>query len=98
MQRHEPQSLGDLLRHEMEMSRSGPLIDEVDAINAWPLVIGEGIAAKTLKPRMKNGLMTIKVPSAPLRQELNMMRAAIARAINTEIGKDTVKELKFIGL
>ena len=44
---------------------------------------------------MKNGLMTIRVPGAPLRQELNMMRSRIAAAINAEVGKETVRELRF---
>ena len=47
MQRHEPQSLGDLLRKEIEESRSAPLLDEFKAVKAWPVVMGADIAAKT---------------------------------------------------
>lgn len=97
MERQEAQSIGDLLRKAIEESLAAPKLDELNAINSWPIVIGPGVASKTLRPFIKKGLMTIRVPSAPLRQELNMMRSAIARAINAEVGKEVVKELKFVG-
>lgn len=97
MERREAQSLGDLLRQAVEESRGAFGFDEINAINAWPIVIGQPIASKTLPPYIKKGVMTIRVPAAPLRHELNMMRTAIARAINNEIEKEVVKELRFIG-
>lgn len=97
MERTEAQSLGDLLRQAIEENRAAFRFDEINAINAWPKVIGAAIASKTLRPYIKNGVMTIRVPDAPLRHELNMMRSQIAAAINVETGKDTVKELKFTG-
>ena len=97
MERKEPQSLGDLLRQAIEENQAAFRFDEINAIKAWPSVMGAGIASKTLRPVIKNGLMTIRVLSAPLRQELNMVRSQIARAINEEVGKDVVKEIRFTG-
>lgn len=97
MERTEAQSLGDLLRQAIEENQAAFRFDERNAINAWPRVIGQGIAAKTLRPYIKNGVMTIRVPAAPLRHELNMMRSQIAAAINREIEKEVVRELRFIG-
>ena len=95
MKRVEAQSLGELLRQAVEENQAAMRFDEINAIEAWPRVIGLDIASKTLRPYIKNGVMTIRVPAAPLRQELNMMRSSIARAINRETGKETVKELRF---
>lgn len=97
MERTEAQSLGELLRQAIEENRSAFRFDEINAINAWPKVIGGAISARTLRPVIKAGVMTIRVPAAPLRHELNMMRSQIAAAINAEVGKETVKELKFTG-
>lgn len=97
MQRIEPQSIGDLLRQAIEENRAAFRYDEISAINAWPKVIGAAIAAKTLKPAIRAGVMTIRVPAAPLRHELNMLRSRLAAAINAEVGRDVVKELKFTG-
>lgn len=97
MKRYDPVSLGDLLRQAVEENRNAFRFDEINAINAWPKVIGAAIAAKTLRPYIKGGVMTIRVPAAPLRHELNMLRSRLAVAINAEAGADVVKELRFIG-
>lgn len=97
MERTEAQSLGEVLRQAIEENRAAFRFDEISAIKAWPKVIGEAIASKTMRPFIKAGVMTVRVPAAPLRHELNMMRSQIARAINAEIGKDIVTELKFTG-
>lgn len=97
IERKEAESLGDLLRKAIEENQAAFRFDEINAINAWPKVIGQTVASRTLRPFIKNGVMTIRVPSAPLRHELNMMRSAIAKAINSEVGKEVVKELKFAG-
>lgn len=97
MERTEAQSLGDLLRQAIEENQSAFRYDEINAIKAWPLTVGEAIASKTMRPYIKNGVMTIRVPAAPLRHELNMMRSQIATAINAHIGKEIVKELRFTG-
>lgn len=98
MERKEAESLGDLLRQAIEENQSAFRFDEINAINAWPGIVGRDVASKTMRPFIKNGLMTIRVPSAPLRHELNMMRSMIAAAINREVGKEVVRELRFVGL
>lgn len=95
MRRYEPESIGDLLRRAIEENQSAFRYDEISAIRAWPKVVGESIASRTMRPFIKGGVMTVRVPSAPLRQELNMMRSMIARAINAEISKEIVKEIRF---
>lgn len=95
MERKEAQSIGDLLRQAIEENQNAFRYDEINAINAWPKIVGKGIASRTLRPFLKEGLMTIRVAEAPLRQELNMMRSTLARAINAEVGKEIVKEIRF---
>lgn len=97
MERTDAQSLGDLLRRAIEENQSAFRYDEINAIKAWPKVIGGAVASRTLRPYIKDGVMTIRVPGASLRHELNMMRSMIAGAINAEIGKETVKEIRFVG-
>ena len=97
MERKEAESLADVLRQAIEENQSAFRFDEMEAINAWPRVIGHDMAKRTMRPYIKNGRMTIRVPSPPLRQELNMMRSAIAKAINAEVGKEVVTDLRFTG-
>lgn len=95
MEKHEAQSVGEILRQALEESMGASRLDEFNAVNAWPRIIGPKIASQTSRPYINKGIMTIRVESAPLRHELNMMRSEIANAINREIGKDIVKDLKF---
>ena len=97
MERKDAESIGDLLRRAIEENQAAFRFDDIEAMNAWPKVVGHEVARKTMRPFIKNGVMTIRVPSPPLRQELNMMRSAIARAINSEVGKEVVKDLRFVG-
>lgn len=96
MRRYEAESIGDILRQAIEESQNSKRFAEISAINAWPSVIGRELAGRTLRPTVKAGVMTIQVPSAPLRQELNMMRTSLAAALNAAVGKDVISELKFI--
>lgn len=96
MERIEAQSLGDLLRQEIENNQAAFRFDEINAINAWPTVVGNSIASRTMRPYIRKGVMTIRVPAAPLRQELNMMRSAITKAINEHLGKEVISEIRFL--
>lgn len=97
MERTEPQSIGDLLRQAIEENQAAFRYDEITAINAWPRIIGASVASRAMRPYIKNGVMTIRVPGAPLRHELNMMRSMIAASINAEVGKEIVREVRFVG-
>lgn len=96
MKRYQAESIGDILRQALEDGSNSRRYAEITAINSWPGVVGATLAAKTLRPVVKNGVMTIKVPSATLRQELNMMRTALTEAVNNEVGKPAITEIKFI--
>lgn len=96
MKRYESESIGDILRQAIEESQNSRRFAEISAVNAWPRIIGSELAAKTLRPTVKNGVMTIKVPAAPLRQELNMHRTSLAKALNDEVGKEIISEIRFI--
>ena len=86
-----------MLREAVEQNSDAFRFDEINAIQSWPKVVGEAVARKTSRPFIRNGVMTVRVLSAPLRQELNMLRSSLAEAINREIGKEIVKELYFRG-
>lgn len=95
MKRNEPESIGDVLRLAIQESNMSTGLNEAKAIRYWPAVIGEPIARQCGHPYVKAGVMTIQVPNAALRHELNMNRSSLAAHINRLVGNDTIKELKF---
>lgn len=95
MQRHEPQSIGDVLRDVLEETSLQNRMDELKAADMWKHVAGENIAALSSKPYVKNGVMSIGVPNASLRNELHMNRSRLKEIINQNLGKEVLKEIKF---
>ena len=95
MQRHTPQSIGDVLRNFLEETSLQNRMDELKAADLWKTVVGDGLAELTSKPSVKNGVMSVGVPNASLRNELLMNRSSLKDIINKKIGKEVITEIKF---
>lgn len=95
MDRKEPESIGEVLRNLLEETSLQSRIDELKAIDLWPRIVGHDIAVLCKKPTADKGVMKISVPNASLRQELHMNRTKIKNAINSELGKQSIIEIKF---
>lgn len=95
MQRYNPQSVGDVLRDLLEQTSLQNRMDELKAADLWKQVAGNAIADLTSRPSVKNGVMSIGVPNASLRNELHMNRTRLREIINRNIGKEVITEIKF---
>lgn len=95
MERRYPQSIGDVLRMQLQQDCMQGRIDECRAADLWADIIGAHVASQCRRPNVSKGLMTIGVPNASLRNELNMSRSAIAREINRQLGRNVIIEVRF---
>lgn len=95
MKRLEPESVGDVLRQALHQEGMTERLYEAKAVAAWPAIVGENIAAFCGKPMVVNGLMTVYVRSAALRQELTMTRSILIRLINESLGRDVITDIRF---
>ena len=96
MKRFEPESVGDILRELFQDNCMQEKLDERKAIELWNMAVGEGIASQCRRPEVKEGKMTVAVTNASLRHELNMSRTSLRNTINQLIGKETIKDIRFI--
>lgn len=69
-------------------------LDERKAVDAWPLVVGP-LAQRCGRPTVRNGVMSIAVPSAAMRQELHMSRSSLLKYINNHVGKPVITDIRF---
>lgn len=97
MKRTDSLSAGDVLRQVIEEANLGDRLNEVRAAQLWEQVVGPDIAGNCMKPYVNSGLMTIRCIDAALRHELHMQRSSIARAINSILNAETIREIRFIG-
>lgn len=88
-------SVGDVLRQALEETEMQGHLDELRAASLWPSIIGSHVAGQCLKPYVKNGEMSIRVPNASLRQELNMNRRLLIAEFNRLMGREVIKGLQF---
>lgn len=95
MRRIEPQSIGDILREAIEASQVAEHLDEMRAAEQWPLIVGDEIAGMCMRPFVKAGQMTVRVPDASLRHELMMHKSNLLRDLNRFAGKEVIKSLRF---
>ncbi|MDI3527489.1 MAG: hypothetical protein PWR03_1672 [Tenuifilum sp.] len=90
-------SLGEAIREFIDSMKWHDQINQASIINDWDKIAGRDIARFTTELRYKNGVLTIKLNSSALRQELHMRRTELISHINQFYGgKEIVKEIKFI--
>ena len=71
-------------------------VKQNNAILIWGGVVGATIAEKTNPEKVEHGVLTIKTENASWRQELLFKKSEIIKKINQELGKNTIREIKFI--
>ena len=71
-------------------------VKQNNAILIWGGVVGATIAEKTNPEKVEHGVLTIKTENASWRQELLFKKSEIIKKLNQELGKNTIREIKFI--
>lgn len=98
LKRTDAVSLGDAMRICIQECNMTDRLAEEQAAEAWPKVIGLDFARMSPRPTVYRGVMIVRLAAAPLRHEFNMQRASLVRAINRIVGKEVIKDIRFIAL
>ena len=85
--------LGDLIKEFYEQHRGSDYLDEIKAINSWPMVVGPFIASHTIDLSIKNKVLFVRVDSDALRSELSYSKSLLMKNLNAIAGKEMVKEI-----
>lgn len=96
MRRTGARSVGDILREAIEQSDLEEGLAERRAAAAWPRVVGPVVAGRTSAAGVRRGVLSVRVGSAPLRQELSMNRSRLTAAINAAVGRDVLRDIRFV--
>lgn len=95
MERKEAQSIGDVLRLAFQDNCMQDRLDERRAVAVWRSVVGGELAAQCMTPTVRDGVMSVGVRNASLRHELSMSRSSLARAINAQLGRTVIEDIRF---
>lgn len=68
-------------------------LDEQAVATLWDDLAGGMVARHTVAVKLRKGKLSIKVDSAPLRQELTFMREGLIKTINQRLGREVVQQI-----
>ena len=71
-------------------------IDSARIQESWSELLGENINAYTKNISLQQDVLVVKLTSSVLRQELSYGKDKIIEMINASLGKDKVRDIRFI--
>lgn len=83
------------MRATLQATNMQSRLDEQRAADIWKLVVGPAIAGAAPRPTVANGVMTVRINNPSLRNELFMNRTNLRNAINRELNKSVITEIRF---
>ena len=95
MKRTSAQSIGEIINSFLRQEKLETQFNEQKALTLWPEIVGPGINRYTVDRTVKNGVMTVTISSAALRNELMLSRTAIIIRINEALGGEVIKNIIF---
>ena len=95
MKRTRPESLAQIIDQYLRQENLDTQLDQYHACAIWPQIVGPGINRYTVSRDVRNGVMTIRISSAPLRNELNLNRERLIKRINEALGHEVITEIIF---
>ena len=90
-----PEKIGTIV--ESVLSERGYLniCKELSVLRAWPSIVGEALRDIAECTRVDQGVLYVRVASAPWRQEIVFMKQQLLVKIHRETGCTTIKDIVF---
>ena len=90
------QTLKKAIKNVVRESGIDKALKQERAVFLWEEVVGKTVSAVTEAKKVENGVLLIKTQSSTWRQELYLQKKQIINKINTKIGSNAIKEIRFI--
>ena len=95
MKRTEAKQIGEIIDGFVKAENLTTAMNEHKAAYVWPDVVGYGINRYTISRSVSGGVMTVRMSSATLRNELMMNRSLLIKRINEAVGAPVINEIIF---
>jgi predicted nucleic acid-binding Zn ribbon protein len=95
MKRTEAKSIAEIIGDFMQQEDIEIAVLEQKALRLWGQVVGPGVNRMTTERFVENGVITVKISSAALRNDLMLSRSSIIAQLNQLVGKEVIKEIIF---
>lgn len=95
MRRNNAEQIGDILRRYLRQESLESPLNEQRLIDAWPEILGPGMAKYTRELHIRNQILYVSLSSSTLRQELMMGRELLVRKLNERVGANVITNIIF---
>ncbi|MBQ6433766.1 MAG: DUF721 domain-containing protein [Bacteroidaceae bacterium] len=95
MRRQQAEQLGAILNQFLREEGLETPYNEWRLIQAWPEVMGQGIARYTLSTEIHNRTLFVRLSSSVVRHELMSGRKALVHRLNNYIGAQVIDNIVF---
>jgi hypothetical protein len=86
-------SIGDVLKEFMQANNLQKGMDKIEVRDAWKNLMGNGVNNYTREIMLKGTTLYVELTSAVLREELSYGKSKIVSMINSELGREVVKDV-----
>ncbi|MDR2579357.1 MAG: DUF721 domain-containing protein [Chitinispirillales bacterium] len=90
-----PSGINDALGAFFKNTGLDTVFKEWETVVNWQQIAGDRISQVTQCDRVEDGVLYVKVMSAPWRQELTYLKEPLKESIQRETGCETIKDIVF---
>lgn len=87
------ESIKDVIEQLIRTYNLGDKLNQVKLLHSWEQIMGEAISKRTDNIVLKDGVLSLFLNSAPLKEELIYGKEKIKDLLNTELGGLFIKEV-----
>jgi Zn-ribbon-containing, possibly RNA-binding protein and truncated derivatives len=93
--RGKPQDIGSVIQRFVSDCDMALKLKKYSIFNHWEEIVGAGISSRTKPEKISRTMLYISVTNSTWANELSMMSGQLLQKINSYIGEDVIKELRF---
>lgn len=86
-------TLGEMIKAFYHDNHRDSALDEQRILDSWNDIVGDFIAAHTLKKSIKNGVFYVKVDADSLRNELVYAKSMLLKKLNSKADSEILKDI-----
>lgn len=86
-------TVGDVLKHIIEVNKLQTGLNQIDVRDAWKNLMGNGVNHYTKNVILKGTVLYVELSSSVLREELSHGKSKIIKMINEELRRDVVRDV-----
>jgi len=91
----EPQRIGQIMEEVLSEKGYLTFCKEYGILSKWPSIVDKKFAEASICERVENGIVYVKVSSAPWRQEAVYRKETLLKRIQKEFECPTIKDIVF---